>query len=162
MVNARILLGLGIAAALVAGAARADDLASRALRERQQQSDAFSLQLQQSIQSFRAGNLAPRERLELDALQRDQRLRQDELFYRQQVETNSPTTGGALRRAEAMRAEQERQQQLSRFRSDAAQAAEGERVVQQPVPLVDPTVVTAPVPRGRRRMPEPDPTAVGP
>jgi hypothetical protein len=159
LVNARILLGLGIAA--LASAAGADDLASSALRERQQQSDAFSLQLQQSIQSFRAGNLAPRERLELDALQRDQRLRQDELFYRQQVETNSPNTG-ALRRAEAMRAEQERQQQLSRFRSDAAQAAEGERAVQQPVPLVDPTVVTAPVPRGRRRMPEPDPTAVGP
>ena len=159
MVNGRIHLGLGIAA--LAAAVGADDLASRALRERQQQSDAFSLQLQQSIQSFRAGNLAPRERLELDALQRDQRLRQDELFYRQQVETNSPNTG-ALRRAEAMRAEQERQQQLSRFRSDAAQAAEGERAVQQPMPLVDPTVVTAPVPRGRRRMPEPDPTAVGP
>jgi len=159
MVNERIFLGLGIAA--LASAAGADDLASRALRERQQQSDAFSLQLQQSIQSFRAGNLAPHQRLELDALQRDQRLRQDELFYRQQVETNSPNTG-ALRRAEAMRAEQERQQQLSRFRSDAAQAAEGERAVQQPVPLVDPTVVTAPVPRGRRRTPEPDPTAVGP
>ena len=156
MVNGRILLGLGIAA--LASAAGADDLA---LRERQQQSDAFSLQLQQSIQSFRAGNLAPRERLELDALQRDQRLRQDELFYRQQAETNSPNTG-ALRRAEAMRDEQERQQQLSRFRSDAAPAAEGERAAQRPVGLVDPTVVTAPVPRGRRRMPEPDPTAVGP
>jgi hypothetical protein len=161
VLNRQILVGLGITAALVAGAARADDLASRALRERQQQSDAFSLQLQQSIQSFRAGNLAPQQRLELEALQRDQRLRQDELFYRQQVQTNSPNTG-ALRRAEAMRAEQERQQQLSRFRSDAAQAAEGEHAVQQPAPLVDPTVVTAPVPRGRRRMPEPDPTAVGP
>jgi len=158
-VNGRILLGLGIAAA--ASAAGADDLASRAVRERQQQSDAFSLQLQQSIQSFRAGNLPPQQRLELDALQRDQRLRQDELFYRQQVDTNPPNPG-ALRRADAMRAEQERQQQLSRFRSDAAQAAEGERAVQQPLPLVDPTVVTAPVPRGRRRMPEPDPTAVGP
>ena len=159
MVNARIFLGLGIAA--LASAAGADDLASRALRERQQQPDAFSLQLHQSIQSFHAGNLAPQQRLELEALQRNQRLRQDELFYRQQVETNSPSPG-ALRRAEAMRAEQERQQQLSRFRSDAAQAAEGERAVQQSAPLVDPTVVTAPVPRGPRRMPEPDPTAVGP
>ena len=159
MLNRRILIGLGIAA--LASAAGADDLASRAVRERQQQSDAFSLQLQQSIQSFRAGNLPPQQRLELDALQRDQRLRQDELFYRQQVETNSPNLG-ALRRAEAMRAEQERQQQLSRFRSDAAPAAEREPTAQQPARLVDPTVVTAPVPRGRRRMPEPDPTAVGP
>jgi len=157
--NKQILVGLGIAA--LTSAAGADDLASRAVRERQQQSDAFSLQLQQSIQSFRAGNLPPQQRLELDALQRDQRLRQDELFYRQQVETNSPNPG-ALRRAEAMRAEQERQQQLSRFRSDAAPAAEREPAAQQPARLVDPTVVTAPVPRGRRRMPEAEPPVIGP
>ena len=157
--NERILLGLCIAA--LASAAGADDLASRAVRERQQQSDAFSLQLQQSIQTFRAGNLAPQQRLELDALQRDQRLRQDELFYRQQVETNSPNPG-ALRRAEAMRAEQERQQQLSRYRSDAAPAAEREPAAQQPARLVDPTVVTAPVPRGRRRMPEAEPPVIEP
>jgi len=156
MLNRRILVGLSIAA--LASAVGADDLASRALRERQQQSDAFSLQLQQSIQSFRAGNLPPQQRLELDARQRDQRLRQDELFYRQQVETNSPNPE-VLRRAEAMRAEQERQQQLSRFRSQPAPAAAGDPAARQ---LVDPTVVTAPVPRGRRRMPEPDPTAVGP
>jgi hypothetical protein len=158
MAYGRIVLGLGIAAALAAGAARADDLAARAVRERQQQSDAFSLQVQQSVQSFRAGNLTPPQRLELDALHRDQRLRQDELFYRQQVETNSPSTG-ALRRAEAMRSEQERQQQLSRFRSEAA---EGGRVVQQAAPLVDPTVVTAPVPRGGRRAPTQEPGAAGP
>ncbi len=161
MKNGRILLGLGVAAALGAGVARADDLAARALRERQNQSDAFALQLQQSLQSFRAGSLSPPERLELDRLHRDQRLRQDELFYRQQVETNSPAAGGA-RRAEAMRADQERQQQLSRFRSEAAQAVEGGRVEQRAAPLVDPTVVTAPVPRGRRRMPDQDPGAVGP
>ena len=159
MINGRILLGLGVAA--LASAVAADDLASRAVRERQQQSDAFSLQLQQSIQSFRAGNLAPRERLELEALQRDQRLRQDELFYRQQVRTNSPNPG-ALRRAEGMRAEQERQQQLSRFRSDAAPAAEREPAAQPPARLADPTVVTAPVPRGRRRMPEAEPPVIGP
>jgi hypothetical protein len=158
-VKRQILIGLGFAA--LASAAGADDLASRAVRERQQQSDAFSLQLQQSIQSFRAGNLPPQQRLELDALQRDQRLRQDELFYRQQVETNSPNPG-ALRRAEAMRAEQERQQQLSRFRSDAAPVAEREPAAQQPMRLVDPTVVTAPVPRGRRRMPEAEPPVIGP
>jgi hypothetical protein len=161
MAYGRIVLGLGIAAALAAGAARADDLAARAVRERQQQSDAFSLQVQQSVQSFRAGNLTPQQRLELDALHRDQRLRQDELFYRQQVETNSPSTG-ALRRAEAMRAEQERQQQLLRFRSEAAQAVEGGRVVQQAAPLVEPTVVTAPVPRGGRRAPTQEPGAAGP
>jgi hypothetical protein len=159
MLNRRILVGLVIAAA--ASAAGADDLASRAVRERQQQSDAFSLQLQQSIQTFRAGNLPPQQRLELESLQRDQRLRQDELFYRQQVETNSPNPG-ALRRAEAMRAEQERQQQLSRFRSDAAAAAEPEAEAGRPVRFVDPTIVTAPVPRARRRMPEAEPPVIGP
>ncbi len=157
--NRHILVALAIA--LSASSAGADDLAARALRERQQQSDAFSLQLQQSIQSFRAGNLAPQPRLELDAVQRDQRLRQDELFYRQGVQTNSPNPG-ALRRAEAMRAGEERQQQLSRFRSDAAQAAAGAPAVQQLAPLVEPKVFTAPVVRGRRRMPEPDPTTLGP
>ncbi|MGH8682400.1 MAG: hypothetical protein ACREVP_12955 [Burkholderiales bacterium] len=159
MIDKRILVGLCIAA--LASTAGADDLASRAVRERQQQSDAFSLQLQQSIQTFRAGSLAPQQRLELDALQRDQRLRQDELFYRQQVGTNSPNPP-ALQRAEAMRAEQERQQQLSRFRSDAAAAAGREPAAQQPLRLVEPTAVTAPVPRGRRRMPELEPGAAGP
>lgn len=161
MLNRRRLIGLGVAAALAAGAACADDLAAGALRQRQQQSDAFSLQLQQSIQSFRAGNLPPQQRLELDAVQRDQRLRQDELFYRQEVQTNSPNPG-VLRRAEAMRADQERQQQLSRFRSDAAQAAEGAPAAQELAPLVKPKVFTAPVVRGRRRMPEPDPSTLGP
>ena len=159
MIDKRILVGLCMAA--LGSAAGADDLASRAVRERQQQSDAFSLQLQQSIQSFRAGNLPPQQRLELDALQRDQRFRQDELFYRQQVETNSPNPG-ALRRAETMRAEQERQQQLSGFRSDAAAVPEPAPAAQQPLRLVEPTAVTAPVPRGRRRMPELEPGAAGP
>jgi hypothetical protein len=161
MTKGGILLGLGVAAALLAGTARADDLAARALRERQQQSDAFSLQLQQSIQSFRAGNLSPRERLELDSLHRDQRLQQDQLFYRQGVQANSPATGAA-RRADALRAEQERQQQLSRSRSDAAQAIQDKPAARPPAPLVDPAVVTAPIPRGRRRMPDGDPGAAGP
>jgi hypothetical protein len=155
-----ILIGLGVAA-LAAGAVRADDLAARALRERQQQSDAFSLQLQQSIQSFRAGNLPPQQRLELESLHRDQRFRQDELFYRQQLDANSPSTG-ALRRAEAMRADQDRQQQLSGFRSDAAPAAAGGAAVQRAPRLVEPSVATAPVVRGRRRLPEVDPGAAGP
>ncbi len=159
MLKRLILIGLGIAA--LASAAGADDLAARAVRERQQQSDAFSLQLQQSIQSFRAGNLPPQQRLELDALQRDQRFRQDELFYRQELQTNSPNPG-TLQRAETMRAEQERQQQLSRFRSEAAQAVEGAPAAPQLAPLVEPRVSTAPVVRGRRRMPEVDPGAAGP
>jgi hypothetical protein len=141
-----ILLGLGLAAALVAGVALGDDLTSRALLERQQQSDAFARQLQQSLESARAGNLGPRERLELDARQLDQRQRQDELFYRQQVQTNSPDTG-ALRDAEAMRADQERQQQLSRFRSDAAPTLGGEPPALAPAPLIDPALVTAPIQR---------------
>jgi hypothetical protein len=139
-----ILLGLGLAAALFAGVALGDDPTSRALLERQQQSDAFARQLQQSLESARAGNLGPGERLELDARQLDQRQRQDELFYRQQVQTNSPDTG-ALRDAEAMRADQERQQQLSRFRSEPALG--GEPPALAPAPLVDPTLVTAPISR---------------
>jgi hypothetical protein len=141
-----ITLGLAIAAILAAGIAFGDDLASRAVREREQQSDAFALQLQQSLQNPATGTLGPRERLELDAIQRGQRQRQDELFYRQQVETNSPESD-ALRRAETMRAEQERQQQLSQFRSDAASALGGQPAARRRVPFVDPTVVTAPIPR---------------
>jgi hypothetical protein len=156
----RSILPVALAIA-VASPAGADDLAGRALRERQQQSDAFSLQLQQSIQSFRAGNLPPQQRLDLDSRQRDQRLRQDELFYRQGVQANSPNPG-ALRRAEAMRAEQDRQQQLSGFRSESVQAVDGAPAVPQITPLVEPKVSTAPIVRGRRRMPEPDPSTLGP
>jgi hypothetical protein len=146
----RILVGLTLAA--IAAAAGANDLAARAVRERQAQSDAFSLQLQQSIQSFRAGNLPPQQRIELESRHRDQRLRQDELFYRQQVEQNSPNPP-VYRRAEALRHEQDRQQQLSGFRSEAAAAVEGTPVAQPPLRLVEPTAVTAPVPRGRQRLP---------
>ena len=138
MTRHTILLGLGIAAALAAGIASGDDLASRAVRERQQQSDAFDLQLQQSLQSSRAGNLGPGEQGELYSRQLGQRQQQDDLFYRQQVQANSPGTE-AGRRAEALRDEQERQQQLSRFRSDPA--APGP-TAGRPAPLADPTVVT--------------------
>jgi hypothetical protein len=145
-----MLCGLTLAA--IASAAAANDLAARAVRERQAQSDAFSLQLQQSIQSFRAGNLPPQQRIELESRHRDQRLRQDELFYRQQIEHNSPNPP-VYRRADALRHEQDRQQQLSGFRSEAAPAAEGGPAAQAPLRLVEPTAVTAPVPRGRQRLP---------
>jgi hypothetical protein len=141
---------------VLAGAAGADDLAARAVRERQAQSDAFSLQLQQSVQSFRAGNLPPQQRIELESRHRDQRLRKDELFYRQRIEQNSPTPP-VFRRAEAMRHAQDRQEQLSGFRSDGTAAVEGGPAVQPPLRLVDPMAVTAPVPRGRRRLPEAGP-----
>ena len=116
---ATAIVAAGLAAALSAGIALGQDAASQALREREQQSDAFDLQLQQSLQPFRAGDLGPSERLELDALQRGQRQQQDDLFYRQQLEANSPASD-AQRRAEAMRDEQEREQQLSGFRSGPA------------------------------------------
>jgi hypothetical protein len=154
-----ILIGLGVAAALAAGGVSANDLAARAVRERQAQSDAFALQLQQSIQSFRAGNLPPQQRLELESIHRDQRFRQDEILYRQEVDANSPNPP-ALRRAEAMRADQERQQQLLRFRAEAVPGAGGGPVAQPPLRLLEPTVAPAPVPRGLP--PEPDPATVGP
>ena len=138
-----------------AGMANAQDPTARALLQRQQQSDDFALQLQQSIQSFRAGPMTPQQRLDFDALQRGQRMQQDELNYRQQIRQAQPAGSGndALRRAEMMRFEQDRQNQLSRFRW------EGEPPAPAPtpkVPLVEPGVATAPVPRGMR-IPEGDP-----
>jgi hypothetical protein len=162
----RTLAGLGFAVALAlsTAAAQTSDPVGRALLERQQQSDAFSLQLQQSIQRFRAGDLPPQRRLELESLHRDQRLQQGETFYRQQVQQQQTeqTTGPAspLRDAEAMRFEQDRQQQLSRYRWDADQA--GAPGAEPPRPLVEPGVVTAPVPRGRGRKPLPRPEDLGP
>ena len=68
----------------------AADAAAQAQLLRQQQSGSFALQLQQSVQSFRAGPLAPQRRLELESLQRDQRLGQSDTFYRQQVQQAQP------------------------------------------------------------------------
>ena len=134
---------LGAALALNAGSAAADDPTSRALLQRQQQSDEFSLQLQQSIQSHRSGSLSPQQRLELDALQRDQRLRQSDTFYRQRIE--QPRSNGpedpALRRAEALRMEQERQRELARFREEAARQVERSKTPPPPAPLGEPTIV---------------------
>jgi len=140
---------LGAALALFAAAAQCDDATSRALLQRQQQSDAFALQLQQSLQSARSGSLTPQQRLEFDALQRDQRFRQDDSFYRQQIQRNTPVAPGneALRRAELLRFEQDRQQQLSRFRADGEPSAP---TVAKPAPLVEPGVATAPVTRRAR------------
>lgn len=142
-----ILYGLGIATALAARAASADDATARLLLERAQRADAFTLGVQQSMESARAGsNRHPRERLELDARQRDQRQAQDTLFYRQSIQTYTPASG-AERRAEAMRAEQDRQEQLSRFRFEAASPPGSASPTRTPQPPLAPTIVTAPIPR---------------
>jgi hypothetical protein len=141
--------------AAVTGIAHAQNPAASALLQRQQQSDDFALQLQQSIQSFRAGPMTPQQRLDFDALQRGQRMQQNELNYRQQVQQAQPGAPGdaALRRAETMRFEQDRQNQLSRFRWEGDQPAP---TATPTVPLVEPGVVTAPVPRAMR-VPQGDP-----
>jgi len=117
---------VAILCAMSASGALGDDVAARALLQRQQQSDAFSLQLQQSIQNSRAGSLSPQQRLEFDALQRDQRLRQDDLFYRQDVQQRqmlqtTPPPDGAPRRPETLRFEQDRQAQRDRFSRETEQ-----------------------------------------
>jgi hypothetical protein len=149
-----VVLLLLTAAAGIAHAQNQSPAAS-ALLQRQQQSDDFALQLQQSIQSFRAGPMTPQQRLDFDALQRGQRLQQNELNYRQQVQQAQPGAPGddALRRAEMMRFEQDRQNQLSRFRWEGDQPA---AAATPRVPLVEPGVVTAPVPRAIR-VPQGDP-----
>jgi hypothetical protein len=132
---------------IVSRLACADDAAAQAQLLRQQQSDAFALQLQQSIQSFRAGALAPERRLELDSLQRDQRLRQSDSFYRQQVQQAQPDTtptADIYRRADLLRFEQERRQDLDRAAAEAANAVEGSRPPPKPAPNPEPAVVWGP------------------
>jgi hypothetical protein len=126
--------------AAAAGIAHAQNPAASALLQRQQQSDDFALQLQQSIQSFRAGPMTPQQRLDFDAMQRGQRMQQNELNYRQQIQQAQPGAPGddALRRAELMRFEQDRQNQLSR-------SVEGD----QPAPAATPRYRWSS--RGRRR-----------
>ncbi|MGE5794951.1 MAG: hypothetical protein ACM36B_19805, partial [Bacteroidota bacterium] len=145
---------LAVLLLLAAGLAHAQDPAARALLLRQQQSDDFALQLQQSLQSHRAGPMTPQQRLDFDALQRGQRMQQNELNYRQQIQQAEPRAGdSALRRAEILRFEQDRQNQLSRFRWEGEQPAP---VATPTHPLVEPGVATAPVPR-QIRIPEGDP-----
>jgi hypothetical protein len=126
----------------------AADAAAQAQLLRQQQSDAFALQLQQSLQSFRAGPLAPERRLELESLQRDQRLGQSDTFYRQQVQQAQPLATpaeGAYRRAELMRFEQERALELARAREAAAIAVDRSRPPPRPAPNPEPAIGWGPV-----------------
>jgi len=126
----------------------AGDAAAQAQLLRQQQSDAFALQLQQSLQSFRAGPLAPERRLELESLQRDQRLGQSDTFYRQQVQQAQPLATpaeDAYRRAELMRFEQERALELDRAREEAAIAVDRSRPPPRPAPNSEPAAEWGPV-----------------
>jgi hypothetical protein len=119
----------------------AADAAAQAQLLRQQQSDAFALQLQQSVQSFRAGPLAPERRLELESLQRGQRLGQSDTFYRQQVQQAQPlatSAEGAYRRAELLRFAQERALELDRAREAAANAVDRSRPPPRPAPNPEP------------------------
>jgi len=134
----------GLAAALLAGTAVGDDPTQRALLERAQREAAFSLGVQQSMERAQAGTLGPREQLELDARQRAQREQQDALFYQQQIRTYTPVNP-AFRPAESMRAAQEREDQLSRFRFESTTAPKGAPAAGAPV--VSPTIGTAPVSR---------------
>ena len=133
---------------IVARLALAGDAGAQAQLLREQQSDAFALQLQQSLQSFRAGPLAPERRLELESLQRDQRLRQSDSFYRQQVQQAQPVPApveAVYRRAELMRFEQERALEIDRAREDAANAGDRSRPPPRPAPNPEPAVVWGPV-----------------
>lgn len=158
-------LGIVAALALSRAGAQTPDPAVRALLERQQQSDAFTLQLQQWMQRQRAPGLLQGERQALEALHHDQQLRQSESFYRQQVQQlqtqQALPVGSALREAETMRFDQERQQDLSRWRWQAQQAAPGSRAAEPRPSPVQPGIVTAPVPRGARK-PAPQPSDAGP
>ncbi len=132
---------------IVARLALAGDAGAQAQLLREQQSDAFALQLQQSLQSFRAGPLAPERRLELESLQRDQRLRQSDSFYRQQVQQAQPVPApvDVYRRAELMRFEQERALEIDRAREEAANAGDRSRPPPRPAPNPEPAVVWGPV-----------------
>lgn len=124
--------------------ALAADPAAHAQLLRQQQSDAFSLQLQQSVQSFRAGPLAPQQRLELESTLRDQRLQQSDAFYRQQVQQAQPVAPApGQRAAERMRFEQQNAMHLDRARAEAANAVVRDRP--PPAPNPEPAAVWGPV-----------------
>jgi len=144
MAGKSIFRALAVVAALAPGAALGDDPISRALLERAQREDAFSLGVQQSMERAHAGTLGARERLELDARQRDQRQQQDALFYQQQMRSYTPVSP-PFRHAETMRDKQEREDQLSRFRFDSTTAPT--KTLPVPAPVVSPTIGTAPIPR---------------
>jgi hypothetical protein len=123
----------------------ADDPAAQAQLIRQQQSEAFSLQLQQSIQSLRSGNLTPAQRLELESLQRDQRLRQSDTFYRQQVQQSQVPPAPGASQAELMRSQQQNAADVSRARDEGSAVLEQAPLPPKPAPNPEPAVIWGPV-----------------
>jgi len=123
----------------------ADDPAAQAQLIRQQQSEAFSLQLQQSIQSLRSGNLTPAQRLELESLQRDQRLRQSDTFYRQQVQQSQVPPAPGASQAELMRSQQQNAADVSRARDEGSAVLEQAPPPPKPAPNPEPAVIWGPV-----------------
>lgn len=88
-----LVLALGWAACFTPRAARADEEAvQRALLERQQQSDAFALQLRQFQQTLQA---PPSQRSALEALHLQQRQRLDTLNESQRAELRAPPAQSA-------------------------------------------------------------------
>lgn len=137
-----------LASVAFAGPALADDAAARMQLLQQQRSDAFALQLQQSVESFRAAALPPAERLELESLHRDQRLRQSENFYRQQVQQShsaAAPAGPSALDAERARLQHHNAAELSRAAQESANQVERGRPAPQPEPSAEPRVIWAPV-----------------
>jgi hypothetical protein len=139
-----VFCALAVGALCAAGAALGDDPLSRAQLERRQREDAFTLGVQQSMERGRAAALGAHGQGALDARQRDQRQQQDSLFYQQQMQTYTPVSP-PFRHAETMRAEQAREDQLSRFRFESTTAPKA--TPSAPAPVVSPTIGTAPIPR---------------
>ena len=129
--------------ACAATAAAADPSAQSQLI-RQQQSDAFALQLRLSIDAFRAGPLAPAQRLEFESQQRDQRLRQADTFYRQRVQQSQTPAAPGAREAELMRFNQQNKADLSRAAEDTAVLLERGAPAPKPAPNPEPAVIWAP------------------
>jgi len=135
----RLLVTIGCAA--MGGAAwGADDPGARALQQhqlqRQQQQDALQLRMQQQQRATQSPPLDSRQQQSARQLEIDQQQRQQELHYRQGVEPPAAqqSDGEGTRRAKAQmelqKAQQQGQQQLRRFDSEAQQQAEHKRKVE--------------------------------
>ena len=95
---------------------------------RQQQQDEFQLRMQQHQRSVQTPPADPREQQAIRQLEIDQRQRQQELHYRQNVDVQPvlPSDDEGTRRAKAQieqqRARQQSEQQLQRFDWEQQQA----------------------------------------
>jgi hypothetical protein len=109
------------------GADGADDPAARSLLQqqlqRQQQQEALQLRMQQQQQAASGPPPHARQRQALEQLQVEQRLRQQELHYRQDVETVTPQPAddpGMQRARDDLEKEKARQQGESLLRRSEA------------------------------------------